>query len=61
MRAANQIETSTIVELEGDKKKRKKETWRMDESRDNVIEAFEVESRGGAELFISKSWRRACT
>ena len=51
---------STIEEVEDDKKKRKKETWRMDESRDNVIEAFEVESRGGAELFISKSWRRAC-
>ena len=61
MRAANQIETSTRVELEGDKKKQKKETWRMDESSDKVIEAFEAESRGGAELFISKSWRRVCT
>ena len=28
---------------------------RMDESREKVIEAFEVQSRGGAELFISKS------
>ena len=32
-------------------------TWRIEESRDMVIEAFEVERRGGAELFmfISKS------
>ena len=60
MRAANEVKTSTRVELEGDLK-RKKETWRMDESSDKVIEAFEAESRGGAELFISKSWRRVCT
>ena len=30
----------------------------MEESRERVIEAFELESRGGAELFISKSWKK---
>ena len=46
---------STRVELEDIRLREGTSTCRMDESREKVIEAFEVESRGGAELFISKS------